>query len=41
MLPSTFEVERFKKGVDELRLSTDRLEAKVQRLVNQPEGTNT
>jgi len=35
MLPSTFEVERFKKGIDELRLSTDRLEAKVQKLVKQ------
>ncbi len=33
MLPSKFEVERFKKGVDELRLSTDRLEAKLQRLL--------
>lgn len=33
MLPSTFEVERFKKEVDELRLSTDRLEANVQRLI--------
>jgi ubiquinone biosynthesis protein UbiJ len=47
MLPSSFEVERFKKGVDELRLSTDRLEAKVQRLVrqqtiaNESEGTPT
>ena len=44
MLPSKFEVERFKKSVDELRLSTDRLDAKVQRLVKQqtiadePEG---
>lgn len=35
MLPSTFEVERFKKDIDELRLSTDRLEAKVQRLIAQ------
>jgi len=35
MLPSKFEVERFKKGVDELRLSTDRLDAKVQRLIAQ------
>jgi len=35
MLPSTFEVERFKKGIDELRLSTDRLEAKVQKLIKQ------
>ena len=35
MLPSKFEVERFKKGIDELRLSTDRLEAKVQRLIAQ------
>jgi len=47
MLPSTFEVERFKKDVDELRLSTDRLEAKVQRLIqqqamaNEPEGNPT
>lgn len=40
MLPSKFEVERFKKNVDELRLSTDRLDAKVQRLVNQSEGAN-
>ncbi|ORU92632.1 MAG: sterol-binding protein [Cycloclasticus sp. symbiont of Bathymodiolus heckerae] len=37
MLPSKFEVERFKKEVDDLRLSTDRLEAKVQRLVKQRE----
>jgi len=35
MLPSKFEVERFKKGIDELRLSTDRLEAKVQKLIKQ------
>lgn len=35
MLPSKFEVERFKKEVDELRLSADRLEARVQRLVEQ------
>ena len=35
MLPSTFEEERFKKEVDDLRLSTDRLEAKIQRLAAQ------
>lgn len=41
MLPSKFEVERFKKDIDALRLSTDRLEAKVQRLVAaQQEPTN-
>lgn len=33
LLPSRFEVNKFKKGVDELRLSVDRLEAKVQRLI--------
>jgi len=47
MLPSSFEVERFKKNVDELRLSTDRLEAKIQRFIQQQtmasesEGNNT
>ncbi len=40
MLPSKFEVERFKKGIDELRLSTDRLEAKVQRLIAQQQTAN-
>ncbi|PCI20028.1 MAG: sterol-binding protein [Piscirickettsiaceae bacterium] len=33
MLPSKFEVNKFKKNVDDLRLSTDRLEAKIQRLL--------
>jgi ubiquinone biosynthesis protein UbiJ len=33
MLPSKFEVERFKKNIDELRFSADRLEAKVNRLI--------
>ena len=33
MLPSRFEVERFKTDVDTLRLATDRLEAKIKRLV--------
>jgi ubiquinone biosynthesis protein UbiJ len=32
LLPSKFEVEKFKKQVDDVRLSTDRLEAKAQRL---------
>ncbi|MGB0237480.1 MAG: ubiquinone biosynthesis accessory factor UbiJ [Cycloclasticus sp.] len=33
MLPSRFEVNKFKRSVDELRLSVDRLEAKIQRYV--------
>ncbi|MEH6502498.1 MAG: SCP2 sterol-binding domain-containing protein [Cycloclasticus sp.] len=33
MLPSRFEVERFKADVDTLRLATDRLEAKIKRLI--------
>ena len=40
MLPSKFEVERFKRNVDELRLSADRLDAKVQRLMSQQAITN-
>jgi len=35
VLPSKYEVERFKRDVDEVRLSVDRLEAKVQRLIKQ------
>ncbi len=33
MLPSRFEVNKFKRSIDELRLSVDRLEAKIQRYV--------
>ncbi len=33
ILPSKFEVNKFKVGVDDLRLSVERLEAKVQRLM--------
>ena len=33
ILPSKFEVNKFKAGVDDLRLSVERLEAKVQRLM--------
>ncbi|ORU90940.1 MAG: sterol-binding protein [Cycloclasticus sp. symbiont of Poecilosclerida sp. M] len=33
ILPSKFEVGKFKKQVDEMRLSVDRLEAKAQRLI--------
>lgn len=35
VLPSKYEVERFKREVDDVRLSVDRLEAKVQRLIKQ------
>jgi len=35
VLPSKYEVERFKRDVDDVRLSVDRLEAKVQRLIKQ------
>jgi len=35
VLPSKYEVERFKREVDDVRLSVDRLEAKVQRLIQQ------
>ncbi len=32
LLPSSFEVNRFKRDVDDLRLATDRLEARIQQL---------
>lgn len=34
LLPSIFEMEKFKQDVDAIRLSADRLEAKVQRLMD-------
>lgn len=35
LLPNKFEVEKFKKNVDELRLDVDRFEAKVNRFLQQ------
>jgi len=40
LLPSKFEVERFKKGVDELCFATDRIEAKIQRLMTHQKNKN-
>jgi ubiquinone biosynthesis protein UbiJ len=39
-LPSAFEVERFKKNVDELCLATDRIEAKIKRLIANRQNEN-
>ncbi len=39
-LPSTFEIERFKKGVDEICFATDIAEAKIQRLIAHQQNEN-
>jgi ubiquinone biosynthesis protein UbiJ len=41
LLANKFEVERFKRNVDTLRLDVDRFEAKVNRLLQQQQSTET